>query len=220
MNRLFALALLSVIGMTVSAAADTIGGGTELIVNGGFEQFVAPEPLYWGGYNLVGWTGGADAELGTYGATHSGDYALHVYSSNTKTQENTYADGFASNVTSLSFSGWGHAQDNNLENANINVVTGNWDGTTFTEHDSLTLSTNNTSWTELTGTLDIRHGTGVNMTNHVKVVLSTVFSDSNFTASLFDDMSLRTSAIPEPSSIVMTLVGLIGLLAYVWRKRK
>ncbi len=220
MNRFFLLAFLALIAMAGSAAAEAIGGGTELIVNGGFEQFVAPEPLAWGGYNLVGWTGGADSELGDYGATHGGNYALHVYSGNTKTQENTYADGFAANVTSLSFSGWGHAQDNALEYANIDIVTGNWDGTTLTVHDSLTLSTNNTSWTELTGSLDVKHGAGVGMTNYVKVVLSTVYSDANYTATLFDDISLKTSAIPEPTTMVMTLIGLIGLVAYAWRKRK
>ena len=213
MKRLFVLALLSVIGMTVSAAADTIGGGTELIVNGGFEQFVAPDPAYWGGYNLVGWTGGADSELGDYGATHSGNYALHVYSGNIKTQENTYTDGFAANVTSLSFSGWAHAE-NTEAIGYINVTTGNWDGTTLTVHDTLDLATDALSWKELTGTLDVKHGSGVNMTNYIKVVIS-----SNNPA-LFDDISLKTSAIPEPSTMVMTMIGLIGLAAYAWRKLK
>ena len=212
MNRLFALALLSVIGMTVSAAADTIGGGVELIVNGGFETL--DEPLFpWGGYNLPGWMGGADAELSDYGATHSGNYALHVYSGNIKTQENTYTDGFAANVTSLSFSGWAHAE-NTEAIGYINVTTGNWDGTTLTVHDTLDLATDALSWKELTGTLDVKHGSGVNMTNYIKVVIS------SHNPALFDDISLKTSAIPEPSTMVMTMIGLIGLAAYAWRKLK
>jgi hypothetical protein len=34
-----------------------------------------------------------------------------------------------------------------------------------------------------------------------------------------DSIALSTSAVPEPSAIVLLITGLIGLLTYVWRKR-
>ena len=34
-----------------------------------------------------------------------------------------------------------------------------------------------------------------------------------------DSINLTTSSVPEPSAIVLLAIGVIGLLAYAWRKR-
>ena len=34
------------------------------------------------------------------------------------------------------------------------------------------------------------------------------------------EMQFSTAAIPEPSTIMLIVTGLVGLLAYAWRKRK
>ncbi len=42
----------------------------------------------------------------------------------------------------------------------------------------------------------------------------------NGTQQLFDNVQLTASTIPEPSTLVMMLAGIFGLMAYAWRKRK
>jgi hypothetical protein len=46
----------------------------------------------------------------------------------------------------------------------------------------------------------------------------TIVIDQNATAVYFDDLTL--DLIPEPSTIAMTLTGLLGLVAFGWKKRR
>ena len=227
MKRFFPLALLAVIGMAAVAAADTISGvqtaGTELIVNGGFENVAEPLPMAWGDPNPAGWTENAMGEvyLVPYYSHHEGTYAYNMYtvteSATTLTayQEHTYTDGFASNVSSLAFDGWANLAYGTATTSVI-ITTGNMTGDTFTLHDTLTRSTSSADWTELTGNAAVRHGGGINETNYVKITL-TVTGTTTMSCG-FDGLSLTT--IPEPSTMTLMAVGLVGLLAYAWRKRK
>jgi hypothetical protein len=52
--------------------------------------------------------------------------------------------------------------------------------------------------------------------------LSTMYisSDQSRADVYYDNVSVTVGAVPEPSSLVLVAVGLVGLLAYAWRKRK
>ncbi len=49
----------------------------------------------------------------------------------------------------------------------------------------------------------------VNVTDHANAVRG-----------WYDGVSYQESVVPEPSAVVMIFIGLLGLLAYAWRKRK
>lgn len=229
MNRFFALTLLALIGTTASAAADTISGvqtaGTELIANGGFENVADPPPMYYGDPNPAGWNEGATGEvyLEPYYSHKEGTYAYNMYTvtepNETVTlqawQEHTYTDGFASNVSSLAFDGWANLAYG-AATTSVIITTGNMTGDTFTLHDTLTRSTSSANWTELVGNAAVRHGGGINETNYVKITLAVTGTTTMSCG--FDGLSLTT--IPEPSTMTLMAVGLVGLLAYAWRKRK
>ncbi len=229
MNRFFLLAFLALIAMTGAVAADTISGvqtaGTELIVNGGFENVAEPLPMVWGDPNPAGWTENATGEvyLVPYYSHHEGTYAYNMYTVEIPTvtvtltayQEHTYTDGFASNVSSLAFDGWASLAYGTATTSVI-ITTGNMTGDTFTLHDTLTRSTSSVDWTELTGNAAVHHGSGTEETNYVKITLAV--SGATSMSCGFDGLSLTT--IPEPSTMTLMTIGLVGLLAYVWRKKK
>ena len=60
--------------------------------------------------------------------------------------------------------------------------------------------------TDLTGTLKV----GLALSDYVSGVGNTAQCD---------DFSLTVGTVPEPSTIVLLSSGLLGLLAYAWRKR-
>lgn len=231
MNRFFALALLAALGMAASAVADAISGGTELIENGGFEGNAPPAPYVWGYLSPVGWTEEAGFEMGgaevymapTYATPHEGTFDYQMYTQNlpgvsriSAWQEYTYADGFAANVSSLALDGWANrAAGADGTASNITVTTGNMTGGVLTVHETLARGTTDASWTELTGSLPVHHGGGVDETNYVKLTISI---DGWNMVGNFDSISLKT--VPEPCALVLISTGLLGMLAYAWRKRK
>jgi hypothetical protein len=68
------------------------------------------------------------------------------------------------------------------------------------------------TWTFATGA----NPTGLGQSLRVELMSSTGVQ------TLFDDVRLTsvTAPVPEPSALVLTVIGLIGLLAYAWRKRR
>lgn len=71
------------------------------------------------------------------------------------------------------------------------------------------------SWS--TRTLTFETGANVTSGQALKIVLSNY--NGTGTAN-FDNVRLDATTIPEPTSIAMTVIGLIGLLCYAWRKRQ
>lgn len=51
------------------------------------------------------------------------------------------------------------------------------------------------------------------------VVLASPYQSAGMCNVSFDNVSVTYAGVPEPSAIVLSTVGLIGLLAYAWRKR-
>ena len=99
----------------------------------------------------------------------------------------------------------------------IELMTGNLVGDTWTMHEYKGIPVNKVSgWTEFTATLNVRHGTGADVTNCVYVGCGAA-ADSWIMA---DDFSIVTQSVPEPSAIVLVAMGMVSLLAYAWRKRK
>ena len=103
-------------------------------------------------------------------------------------QYGSYTDGFASDVNSLLFDGWvkGETTDSRWL---VDVYTGNMTGGTFTQLDHKTYANTNgiTTYTELTGTLAVHHGTGTDFTNYVKIFLT-----ATVPTVYYDDISLKT----------------------------
>lgn len=231
MNRYSALVLLTLVGMTTSAAADAVTSGAELIVNGGFEGNTPPPPYVWGYLAPAGWTEEAGFEMGggevymapAYATPYAGTFDYQMYTQNlpgvtrlSAWQEHTYADGFASNVSSLVFDGWANRPAGGAgTTANATITTGNMTSNVFTPHETLTLGTTNADWTELTGSVAVHHGGGTDETNYVKL---TIAIDGANMVGNFDAFSIVP--VPEPGTLAMAFAGLIGMLAYAWRKRR
>jgi hypothetical protein len=216
----FALALVgSILMLPAVTAASPIGPDTELLTNGGFESGAE-------GMGTVGWT-----VVGQYGANQtagrprSGNWYGLVYSAGSSmTQTQTFADGFAPNVKSLLFDGWTKNEINGSGTGYylVDVYAGNMTGDTFTSLEHLSLTGSELAdYHQLRGTLAVHHGTGTDVTNCIKVILQTdPVNDPVGVAAWFDDLSLKTTSTPEPSTIVLLVSGVCALLTYAWRKRK
>lgn len=55
---------------------------------------------------------------------------------------------------------------------------------------------------------------------HNRSYLPGVGSDPVGSETYWDDLSYTQTTISEPSTLVLLGIGLVGLLAYAWRKRK
>ena len=208
--------VLSMLFLSTPVGATTIGVGTELILNGGGESFTGDNmPMDWA---VETGSGGTYSDASSY----EGSRRLTVWNQAAPAimwQEHTYADGFAVGVTSLSFKGWAR-RENDPAIAKVEIVTGYNDGLSIAVQNTLTLSTDSAypTWTPLTGTVNILHGDKA--TNYVKVSLVSDSPYSGYTgwsAGNFDAFSLTT--IPEPSTIVLTIIGVLGLCVVRWRRR-
>lgn len=54
----------------------------------------------------------------------------------------------------------------------------------------------------------------------LRLILSATGDDSSVGRTGIDNVTVTTSAVPEPTSMVLMLCGVFGILAYAWRKRK
>jgi hypothetical protein len=215
--------VVSMLSLSMPAGATPIGTDTELITNGGFES---------GG---TGWTftapmGGSSGTDVTAGHAHTGSQYNLAFYGGSATQEQTFADGFAPNVNSVVFDGWAKGEQQwGQGSLQIDIYTGNMSGGIFTQQDHQTITYTDTRgysasplipYIEFSATLTVDHGAGTDFTNYVKVVLASPTSTGN--TIYFDDISLKSgaAATPEPGTLVLLAAGLLGLLAYAWRKRR
>lgn len=93
-------------------------------------------------------------------------------------------------------------------------------GSTVIAEDSITspdtIGFSQDSWR----TLELTYTSGAIVTSGQALTIVLDAIGSEYRTSNFDNVRLDASAIPEPTSLVMTVIGLVGLLAYAWRKRK
>lgn len=71
-----------------------------------------------------------------------------------------------------------------------------------------------TTWTDSTPIVRM------DLTGTLRVGITYSDYQAQVATAQFDNFSLTTGTVPEPSSLVLMTAGLFGLLAYAWRKRK
>lgn len=222
MLRIQVLVAVLCVGWLVSSAqATAIGVGEDVITNGGFE-IARPGYDYGDSHKCAGWSLYGVAESADL--AHSGSYYLNSYTFTAPNYAQTIwadPDGFAGNVSSLAFSGWIDPIGAGTA-VSIKIIGSNYDGTTNTELDTLTLTSDDAGigdWKQLTGSLPVRHGSGTDVTNYIRVQIDRHLPlAENFYA---DDFSLTTVGVaPEPAASALLATGLLALLAYAWRKRR
>ncbi len=204
------IAVASMLFAAIPAQATPIAAGDQLILNGGGEVGNdGSVPTDWtrtaGGFETYNGSG-------EY-AAHGGDKRITVYSNGSGYQRHLYDDGFASNVTSLTLNAWMRSEgEGGL--GKITIEAGHWDGTSITggyEVNSF-INDGTTTWKDQSVSVLVHHG--AIETNCISVTL-----ESTAGAVYFDDISVVT-AVPEPNTLILCGIGLIGLLCYAWRKRR
>lgn len=106
-----------------------------------------------------------------------------------------------------------------------------WDGTTETTFDTVSFTTND--WQDVTLTANMAtktvtvavagHGSDTATwysSNKIRAVAYFMDRNGASTYGALDDVRINLTTIPEPGTVVLMLSGVIGLLAYAWRKRK
>ena len=150
-------------------------------------------------------------------SAHSGSWGVSAYNTGAAYQMQLW-DGFASNVTSVAFSGWVRGDGGSTTSAGagtMNIEVGDWNGSAWVgTPQNVTLSnTGSGTWEDLTASLSVPTGA-----NSISVTLR----NTSWTYAVnFDDISLTAVGIrAEPSTLVLLGTGLIGLVCYAWRKRR
>jgi hypothetical protein len=201
------IAVVSMLFAAVPAQAAPIAVGDQLIFNGGGEDGAdGSTPPHWnrtaGGFET--YTGDA----------HGGSRRITVYSTGSGYQGRVYDDGFASNVDSLTLNGWIRGEGAGGL-GKVTIEAGRWDGSSFTGGYEVNSFVNDgtTTWKDQSVSVLVHHGAVE--TNYFKVTL-----ESTANCVYFDDISvLATAAVPEPGTLALCGIGLIGMLCYAWRKR-
>jgi hypothetical protein len=206
------IAVASVLFAVMPAQADLIGGGQDLVLNGGMEQpgWNAQVPTNWSKLsgNFEVWTSSA----------HSESFGVSAYSGGGAYQLRTF-DGFTANVGSIDFSGWTKSESAYAgADASMTFEIGRWNGSSFdsTGYYSTTVVNNGgTAWQQLSASLPVSHGTVE--ANAISITLrNTVGSQCAY----FDDIAATTVATPEPNAMFLLGLGALSLMAYAWRKRR
>ncbi len=81
-------------------------------------------------------------------------------------------------------------------------------------------STDGTTWSAIMGGQSSYDLVRTDMTGTLKVGIAYADYVSGTPTAQFDDFSLTTGTVPEPSALALLATGLLSLLAYAWRKRK
>ena len=89
--------------------------------------------------------------------------------------------------------------------------------TGITHHYSVVFNTTKTNWS---ATWLVDSGTAYQSTYSGSVGIQNVMLYSNGTPGSYDNFTLSYTSVPEPSALVLLALGVVGLLAYAWRRRK
>ena len=226
-------AVIVAMGMFCMAAdvhAEAVSVGDDIVLNGGGEEFKpASETGDWD--RPTNWTQ-TWGNLGTFnGGQPFGSYRLTCWGGTHSDAEQVFynAMGFDSNVGSLSLSAYvrheGTGIVNDYRSSQIKIIAGySADGSTLTDLQntlSIISAQDETGWENVKGSIPVLHG--ATPTNYVKIILLSLSSDETqwSSGSNFDNVSLTaTQAIPEPTTLVLTVIGVVGLLCHACLRRR
>ncbi len=174
-------------------------------------------------WNVPGWTNGTSLVFGehnpdttfyTSGKPSQGEIMLFMDNGSIY---QTLGDTLQANTKYTLDVDIGRRIDANGSNASWRVEL--WAGTTLLDYDEVGIG-GIAADTWSTRELTYATGSSVDSGQALKIVLSVPVASGYGQTANFDNVRLDASAIPEPTSFVMTVIGLIGLLCYAWRKRK
>ena len=145
------IAVVSMLFVALPARADLVTVGQQLIGNGGFESpgSAGAMPTAW----II-----LNNSFECYASSaHSGSWGVSAYNTGAAYQMRLW-DGFASNVTSVAFSGWVRGDGGSTTSVGagtMNIEVGDWNGSAWVgTPQNVTLSnTGSGTWEDLTAIL-------------------------------------------------------------------
>lgn len=192
---------------TLPAQAALIAVGDQLIVNGDMEDAsIGGVPANW--QKLGG--GG----FGAYeGACYSGSLGVSAWD-NGKAFQDRFVDGFAPDVTGLRVEGWMRSEGGWGGLGLISIETYSMPNYQMMEYADVR-NDGTGDWKVYSTIVPVHHG--ALETNYFSVVARSTTGN----AVHIDAVKVYAiGTVPEPSTLVGLVTGLVGLLAYAWRKRK
>lgn len=143
-----------------------------------------------------------------YSARTTSIFVMDLQSTISIAQINTYSLSFFASRAQQIYSVYGATMDNQ----DYSVDDGTW--TLITDVSSTRHTVNGTN--SLQG-VSITDSTGV--VGNYQYLLFAVSNSDGYASTFYGEIDV-VKAVPEPASLSLLIVGMIGLLAYAWRKRK
>jgi len=229
MSRFLLLSMALTVVLAQAAAAATI---PITVANSGFEDVVISEMAVsdpWGSNNErplptngLGWTFKASSGDSYAGLLRDGFWGQHDFDHQVAFLEGTGSisqvlSGFSTGTATVSF--WAEARNNPYGPNGIKVTIGGTEltfgtSTTVTPPEVLTYGAG-----FMTKYISKEFDVTAN-NNYTLAITGTVpFSTSDLTTYI-DNVSVSNTVVPEPSAFILAVMGVVGLLGYVRRKRK
>ncbi len=239
MSRFMLLAMLLTVALVQAAGATTISIS---VANSGFEDYLIvgtnPNSVVNFGNAVpcqysatfgnthdfgalptgIGWTFGDSTNPSFNGLIRDGGWGDAAYAgSQMAFFEGTGSisqalSGFHTGTATVSFYAAGRS------NFGPNGIKATINGTELTFGESTTITPTNSVWALYTSNeFNVTSGVDYTLT-----ILGTIpFSAGTDMSSYVDNVSVsNTYTIPEPSAVILFVTGLVGMLAYAWRKQK
>ncbi len=215
------VAMVVLLLSVASVQADTIAIGANIVDNPGFEINAV------GGQPPESWSkdgdgaGGPTSNWGVYGGGNPDNRGTNWSTSTTTTSTmyQLHSVEFTTDTRSLVLS-LDFAADAGAHTAGVTVSSG---ATTLVNFTSNVLTpVSGTTWTHYTYSIPFSPAAATTYDVRVNLNAHSTTSSTALSAAEWDNISLSssTSSVPEPSAISLLVIGLFGLMAYAWRKRK